>query len=684
LLPVATPWGLSAQNIWLAPNQLLLSTFSDQHNEAITVDSAYYGPVINKVPESTGTLPADDLQHRLSLSQLWKSTAQVNIPDLLGIIWLIGTVFMLFYTVICYFVFQRSLRKTCCEIRQPELLRLYREVGEALNIKKLPALYESSAINAPLQIGFLYPFLLLPQRLTVQQNTDDLRYFLLHELIHYRRHDVLYKWTMQVCVCLHWFNPFIYIMRHELNTLCELSCDTSVLRKLEFRERKDYGDMLLKAIEIEHIAKRLLSFGVTWGNEKKILKDRFANITAFRKHRKPLWLLMVALALFLGAFSVAAGPVTDFAAAGNDTPAAGFNGKIAIIANPLEPLDEERHTVEALVAKYGAENILFLTLPSNSTEESELTVSAIRQIAADSDVKILIINQTAIDTNAAFGELLMNRDDIFIIYCAPGGELPDVTARADLVLSFNYYLSAEAMVRQAQKMGVKKLAYYSFPRHMSFLLLSRYCDLVKEICEKTDIEFIYLTAPDPADAGSACTQQFILEDVPNQVEIHGKDTAFFGTNCSMQSALVEAVVKAGAIYVQPCCPSPYRGIPQALGIDGKGSNGAYDSLCAQTPGEINSEISKIISEKNMTGRISNYALPNSMLFTFAAVEYGIKWMNNEVPKGNIDLKALQQLMADCSAEYAGVEKLSVTCTPLSQNGSLYRNFFLILQDYLVY
>ena len=271
-------------------------------------------------------------------------------------------------------------------------------------------------------------------------------------------------------------------------------------------------------------------------------------------------------------------------------------------------------------------------------------------------------------------------DDIFIIYCLPLWQDLTILPKADLVLKD--CISAEAMVLRAQEMGAKKFVYYSFPRHMSLSSVSQLRDLTKETCERTGIEFIYLDAPDPSNNSPAITQQFILEDVPNQVEIHGKDTAFFGTNCSMQSALVDSVVRAGAIYIQPCCPSPYLGVSQALGINGKDASGAYDY--SQTPGEINSKISGILSEKNMSGRISNYALSDSMLFTFAAAEYGIKWMNNEVSKENIDLEVLEQLMGGCIAEYAGVENINVTCTPVSEDGKLYPNFLSVLQDYLVY
>jgi len=120
--------------------------------------------------------------------------------------------------------------------------------------------------------------------------------------------------------------------------------------------------------------------------------------------------------------------------------------------------------------------------------------------------------------------------------------------------------------KQAAKQGAKVFVHYSFPRHMSIVLLAARRDLMKQTCEEIGIEFVDATAPDPTgDAGLSGAQQFILEDVPKMVEKYGKDTAFFSTNCAMQIPLIKAAYEEGAIYPQPCCPSPYHGFPAALG-----------------------------------------------------------------------------------------------------------------------
>ena len=93
------------------------------------------------------------------------------------------------------------------------------------------------------------------------------------------------------------------------------------------------------------------------------------------------------------------------------------------------------------------------------------------------------------------------------------------------------------------------MIHYSFPRHMSYALIVARHENMKKYCAENGIELVDVTAPDPTgDAGITGAQQFILEDVPRQIEKYGKDTVFFTTNCGMQEPLIRSVFENGAIY----------------------------------------------------------------------------------------------------------------------------------------
>ena len=352
-------------------------------------------------------------------------------------------------------------------------------------------------------------------------------------------------------------------------------------------------------------------------------------------------------------------------------PAFAGAGKVAIVTNTVSQNEEEYRSAQEMVTKYG-DRIVHVTWPDNFMAEQEQMVSVVAKLAYDPDVKALIINQAVPGTNAAVDKLLETRDDVFIVYCTPQENPPDVAARAQLIMMPDELAMGDAIPIQSKKLGAKVFVHYSFPRHMSQVLLSSRRELMKKKCAELGLEFVDATAPDPTgDSGLPGAQQFILEDVPKMVQKYGKDTAFFSTNCAMQIPLIKAVVDTGAIYPQPCCPSPYHGFPTALGIESDSSK----------PGDLQhviDETRRILKEKGMSGRLSTWPVPVAMMSTVASTEYAFKVIAGEVPFDKLDMKVLEQCMAD----YA---KVAVSATPyVDEAGKKYDNYLFVLMDFLTY
>ena len=80
-------------------------------------------------------------------------------------------------------------------------------------------------------------------------SADQAYYVFLHEATHIRRRDALYKWTVEIAVCVHWFNPVVRLLRKEIARACELSCDEAVLAGQDKAGRIAYGHTLLDALE---------------------------------------------------------------------------------------------------------------------------------------------------------------------------------------------------------------------------------------------------------------------------------------------------------------------------------------------------------------------------------------------------------------------------------------------------
>ena len=104
--------------------------------------------------------------------------------------------------------------------------------------------------------------------------------FRLHELTHHRRRDVVIKWCGVFLTSLHWFNPFAWQVRRQLDRTCELSCDGEVIRSFDDTQKQDYGNTLIEMAAQSRVPRQVVSAGVC--EEKKNLKDRLTAIMESR------------------------------------------------------------------------------------------------------------------------------------------------------------------------------------------------------------------------------------------------------------------------------------------------------------------------------------------------------------------------------------------------------------------
>lgn len=385
-------------------------------------------------------------------------------------------------------------------------------------------------------------------------------------------------------------------------------------------------------------------------------------------------LLVFALALSLaacGGSAPAEEPATDDAAATEapaEEPAADDNWKIGIMTGTVSQNEEEYRAAQNVIKKYGEEHVLLMTYPDKFMDEQETTIANLVSMASDPDVKALIIVQAVPGTSAAIDKAREVNPDVLVIAGVPGENPADIATRADLVFHLDELAMGTSIPDQAKKQGAETLIHYSFPRHMSYALLSARRDIMKAHCEEIGLEFVDATALDPTgDAGLSGAQQFILEDTPRMIEKYGKDTAFFSTNCGLQIPLIKMIAEGGAIYPQPCCPSPYHGFPSALGIE----------IPEEKQGDINfvsQQISDKLADMGQTGRMSTWPVPCAMMFVEAGADYAVEFIN-----GNTDGRMDVDVVAEKFEAYAGVP---IQMTALDENGEKFENYLMVLLGYL--
>src|SRR5699024_8410929 len=80
-------------------------------------------------------------------------------------------------------------------------------------------------------------------------DTRRLKYVLTHELIHIKRFDMLAKYVLVAALCIHWFNPLVWVMYILANRDLELSCDEAVVKTFGENEKSSYANTLISLAE---------------------------------------------------------------------------------------------------------------------------------------------------------------------------------------------------------------------------------------------------------------------------------------------------------------------------------------------------------------------------------------------------------------------------------------------------
>ena len=340
------------------------------------------------------------------------------------------------------------------------------------------------------------------------------------------------------------------------------------------------------------------------------------------------------------------------------------NWKIAILTGTVSQGEEEFRAAEKAIEVWGAEHIITDTYPDNFMSEQETTVSKLVAFAADPEVKAIVMCQAVPGATPAIQKIReMGREDILFIAGTPQEDPAVISEAADIVMYADEIAQGDTIMETCANWGIDVLIHYSFPRHMAMELIVGRHELLQKNADALGIELVDVTAPDPtAEAGLSASQQFILEDVPQQLaKYEGKKVAFFTTNCGMQPSLQAACLdEPNAYYPQPCCPSPYHAFPATLSLElavGGDDVAALEAIAAK------------LQEYDAVGRYSTWASPVAMTIIEIGVEYAKAYVDGAVSRN--DGAKLAELL---QAKIPGAKVANYT----NAEGTTFDNYYTIL------
>ncbi len=346
-------------------------------------------------------------------------------------------------------------------------------------------------------------------------------------------------------------------------------------------------------------------------------------------------------------------------------PATNDNWKIAVLTGTVSQGEEEFRAAEKAVETYGADHVITATYPDNFMSEMETTVSTLVGFASDPDVKAIVMCQAVPGAKAGFDKIReMGRDDMLLIAGTPQEDPDVIAAAADIVMYADEVAQGDTIMEKCADWGIDVLIHYSFPRHMAMELIAGRHELLQKNADALGIELVDVTAPDPtAEAGLSASQQFILEDVPQQLKKYeGKKVAFFTTNCGMQPSLQAACLdEPNAYYTQPCCPSPYHGFPATLGLELAVGGDDEEAL---------HQIALKLQEHDAVGRYSTWASPVAMTVIEIGCEYAKGFIDGTITSRNDGAKLAEMF----NAKIEGAKVANYT----DVKGNTLENYYTIL------
>ncbi len=164
----------------------------------------------------------------------FKTEAAQSAFDTLGTVWLVGAALTALTAAALYALTARKLRQA----RPVEACGMLAQCAARVGLKRRVRLLESPDVSSPAAFGMLRPIIVIPPGLL--ESREALEPVLLHELAHIRRGDT-FRPLLFLLVCMHWYNPFLWLLWLISGADMELACDAAVLKRLDRDGRKQYA-----------------------------------------------------------------------------------------------------------------------------------------------------------------------------------------------------------------------------------------------------------------------------------------------------------------------------------------------------------------------------------------------------------------------------------------------------------
>lgn len=160
----------------------------------------------------------------------------------------------------------------------------------------------SGAVDTPLSFGLFDRIILIPDE---GYSDDDKALIIRHEYMHLINNDLAVQFLINMLCAIYWWNPFVYLLRLDLEQYFELRCDSNVTQDMSETQIADYLDVLLKVYKKKRKSPNRYGIGLlgTHRRRDKDIKERFIMLSK-GQHRRNRTIGKIAAIVIASVFMV--------------------------------------------------------------------------------------------------------------------------------------------------------------------------------------------------------------------------------------------------------------------------------------------------------------------------------------------------------------------------------------------
>ena len=206
---------------------------------------------------------------------------EFSLVHVVVVCWLIGSIIHIyrFYRRYRNFWRQALLSDRPDETQQQQLDRVWEQLSSQKQCQKRFLVRYTNLADVPMGFGVRRPIILLPK---AEYTDTEMYYILLHECSHFSKRDSLIKIAMEFLCDIFWWNVSAGVVRESMDEMLEIRCDTVVMEKAGYEQKRDYLDTLKNSLyrmkELQDSRKSLTATSLLTTDKKKQLSKRFALI----------------------------------------------------------------------------------------------------------------------------------------------------------------------------------------------------------------------------------------------------------------------------------------------------------------------------------------------------------------------------------------------------------------------